>query len=185
MYQIDPIGSFLSGWVLCACIGPLLIYFLAVMNEQASCSYMSGCSCFKLMNINPNFKFKFVTARKWKEAEAYQQLRKRNYVLTNYALSSLLSYGGQPKLKILQKYLISRSWWKTFLIKCLKIFMAKAPVFILWSVSLKLLEKFGIDCFVILRIPENLTESDDFSNFAGLLLWVYVKVLFTIFLNFG
>ena len=48
--------------------------------------------------------------------------------------------------------------------------MAKAPVFILRSVSLKLLEKFGIDCFVIRRIPENLTESDDLSNFAGLLL---------------
>ena len=30
----------------------------------------------------------------------------------------------------------------------LKIFMAKALAFILWPVSLKLLEKFGIDCFV-------------------------------------
>ena len=151
MYQIDAIASFLSSWVCCACISPLLICFLAVMNELASYSYMLECSCFKLMNINPKFKLKFVTARKWKEAEAYQQLRKRSYVLTNYALSSLLSYGGQPKLKIFQKYLISRSWWKAFLIKCLQIFMAKALAFILRSVSLKLLEKFGIDCFVVVE----------------------------------
>ena len=48
--------------------------------------------------------------------------------------------------------------------------MAKALAFILRSVSLKLLEKFGIDCCVVRRIPENLTETDDFSNFAGLLL---------------
>ena len=69
------------------------------MNELASYSYMSERSCFKLMNHNPKFKFKFVTARKWKGAEAYQQLRKRSYVLTNYVSPSLLSYGGQPKLK--------------------------------------------------------------------------------------
>ena len=100
-------------------------------------------------------------------------------------LPSLLSYGGQPKFKIFQKYLISRSLWKTFLIKCSKIFMAKALAFILRSVSLKLLENFGIDCYVLRRIPENLTESDDFSNFAGLLLRVYIKILFNIFLNFG
>ena len=48
--------------------------------------------------------------------------------------------------------------------------MAKALAFILRSISLKLLEKFEIDCCVVRRIPENLTETDDFSNFAGLLL---------------
>ena len=42
----------------------------------------------------------------------------------------------------------------------------------------------GIDCCVVWRIPENLTGIDDFSNFAGLLFWVYVKILFNIFLNF-
>ena len=75
------------------------------MNELASYSYMSERSCFKLMNHNP----KLVTARKWKGAEAYQQLKKRSYVLTNYVLPSLISYESQPKLKIFQKYLISRS----------------------------------------------------------------------------
>ena len=50
------------------------------------------------------------------------------------------------------------------------VFVGKALAFILRPVSLKLLEKFGIDCYVVRRIPKNLTESDDFSNFAGLLL---------------
>ena len=72
------------------------------MNELASYSYMSERSCFKLMNHKPKFKFKFVTIRKWKGAEAYQQLRKRSYVLTNYESLSLLSYGGQPKLKFVK-----------------------------------------------------------------------------------
>ena len=45
---------------------------------------------------------------------------------------------------------------------------AAVPVFQL--VSLKLLEMFGKDCYVVRRIPENLTGSDDFSNFAGLLM---------------
>ena len=98
------------------------------------------------MNHNPKSKFKFATARNLKGAEAYHQLRERSYVLTNYVLTSLLSYGGQPKLKIFQKYLISRSLWKAFVIKYSKIFMAKALAIILGSVSLKLLEKFGIDC---------------------------------------
>ena len=40
-------------------------------------------------------------------------------------------------------------------------------VLILQPVSLKLLEMFGIDYSAERRIPENLTESDDFSNFAG------------------
>ena len=79
------------------------------MNELASYSYMSERSCFKLMNHNPKFKFKFVNVRKWKGVEAYQQLKERSYVLTNYVLLSLLSYEGQPKLKISQKYLVSRS----------------------------------------------------------------------------
>ena len=48
--------------------------------------------------------------------------------------------------------------------------MRKALLLILQPVSLKLLEMFGIDCYVERRIPENLTGSDDFSNFAGLLL---------------
>ena len=153
-------------------------------------SYLALVICwstvvFKLMNHNPKFKFKFVAARKWKETEAHQQLRKRSYVLTNYILPSLLSYGGQPQFKIFQKYLISRSLWKAFLVQCLKIFMEKALAFILWSITLKLLEKFGTDCSVIRRIPKNLTESDDFSNFADLLLWVYVEIVFNIFLNFG
>ena len=146
MYWIDPIASFIASWVCCACIGPLLICFLGVMIELACYSHMSECSCFKLMNHNPKSKFKFVTARKLKGAEAYHQLRKRSDVLTNYVLTSLLSYGGQPKLKIFQNYLISRSLWKAFLIKCSKIFMTKALAIILGSVSLKLLEKFGIDC---------------------------------------
>ena len=146
MYWIDPIASFIASWVCCACIGPLLICFLGVMIELACYSHMSECSCFKLMNHNPKSKFKFVTARKLKGAEAYHQLRKRSYVLTNYVLTSLLSYGGQPKLKIFQNYLISRSLWKAFLIKCSKIFMTKALAIILGSVPLKLLEKFGIDC---------------------------------------
>ena len=47
--------------------------------------------------------------------------------------------------------------------------MAKALAFILQSVSFKLFEMPGIDCCVVLRIPENLTGIDDFSNFAGLL----------------
>ena len=58
------------------------------MNELASYTYMSECTCFKLMNLNPKFKFKFVTARKWKGVEAYHHLRKRSYVLTNYVLPS-------------------------------------------------------------------------------------------------
>ena len=70
---------------------------------------MSEYSCFRLMNHNSKFEFKFVAARKWKGAEPYQPLRKRNYVLTNYVLPSLLSYGGQPKLKNFQKFLFSRS----------------------------------------------------------------------------
>ena len=40
--------------------------------------------------------------------------------------------------------------------------MVKALAFILRSVSFKLLEKFGIDCYAVRRIPENLTENDDF-----------------------
>ena len=40
--------------------------------------------------------------------------------------------------------------------------MMKALAFILRSVSLKQLEKFGIDCYAVRRIPENLTENDDF-----------------------
>ena len=120
MYWIEPIASFRSSSVCCACIGPLLICFLAVLKELGSYSYMSQCSCFKLMNNNPRFKIKFVTVRKWKGDEAYQQLRMRSFVLTNYVLPSLLSYGGKPKLKIFQKYLISRSLWKAFLIKCSK-----------------------------------------------------------------
>ena len=90
MYWIDPIASFIASWVCCACIGPLLICFLGVVIELASYSHMSECSCFKLMNHNPKSKFKFVTARKLKGAEAYHQLRKRSYVLTNYVLTSLL-----------------------------------------------------------------------------------------------
>ena len=62
----------------------------------------------------------------------------------------------------------------------------KSIALILQPVSLtKLLEISGIDCYVVGRIPENLTEIDDFSNFPGLLLCVYVKILFNIFLNFG
>ena len=137
------------------------------------------------MNHNSKFKFKFAAARKWKGAEPYHQLRKCSYDLTNYVLPSLVSYGGQPKFKIFQKYLISRSLWQAFLIKCSKIFMPKALAFILWSVSLTPLEEFGIDCYVVRRIPESLTESDHFSSFAGLLLWVCVKKLFNLFLNLG
>ena len=48
--------------------------------------------------------------------------------------------------------------------------MRKALLLILQPVSLKLLEMFGIDCYVERRISENLSGSDDFSNFAGLLL---------------
>ena len=59
---------------------------------------------------------------------------------------------------------------KTFLIKCLNIFMAKALAFILRSVSLKLLEMFQIGCYVVRKISENLAGRDDFSNFASLLL---------------
>ena len=47
------------------------------------------------------------------------------------------------------------------------------------------MEIFGINCCVVQKIPENLTESDEFSNFAGLLLWFYGKILFNISLNFG
>ena len=53
--------------------------------------------------------------------------------------------------------------------------MMKSLALILQPVSLKLLEISGIDCYVVRRIPENLTRIDDFSNFPGLLLWVYVK----------
>ena len=183
MYWLDPIASYLASRVCCTCIGPLPMF--SSSHELASYSYMSERSCFKLMNHNPKFKIKLVTARKWKGAEAYQQLKKRSYVLTNYVLPSLISYESQPKLKIFQKYLISRSLWKAFFIKCSKIFMAKALAFILRSVSLKLLEKFRIDCYAVRRIPEYLTESGDFSNFAGLLLLVYVKILYNIILNFG
>ena len=52
-------------------------------------------------------------------------------------------------------------------------------------VSLKLLKVSRIDCFVVRRILENLAGGDDFSNFAGLLLWIYVKILFNILINFG
>ena len=45
--------------------------------------------------------------------------------------------------------------------------MEKALAFILRFVSLKILEMSGIDCYVVLSIPENLAGSDDFSNFAG------------------
>ena len=49
--------------------------------------------------------------------------------------------------------------------------MMKSIALILQPVSLsKLLEISGIDCYVVGRIPENLTEIDDFSNFPGLLL---------------
>ena len=48
--------------------------------------------------------------------------------------------------------------------------MTKALLLILQPDSLKLLEMLGIDCYVERRIPENLTGSDDFSNFPGLLL---------------
>ena len=48
--------------------------------------------------------------------------------------------------------------------------MRKALVLILQSVSLKLLEMPLIDCYVVRRIHENLTEQDNFSNFAGLML---------------
>ena len=44
---------------------------------------------------------------------------------------------------------------------------------------------FGIDCYVEQRIHGNLTGSGGFSNFAGLLLWVYVEIFLYIFLNFG
>ena len=44
---------------------------------------------------------------------------------------------------------------------------------------------FQIDCYVARKISENLAGRDDFSNFASLLLWDYVKTLFNIFLNFG
>ena len=47
--------------------------------------------------------------------------------------------------------------------------MEKALAFIMRSVSLKVLEISGIDCYVVRSIPENLAGSDDFSNFAGLL----------------
>ena len=58
--------------------------------------------------------------------------------------------------------------------------MRKALVLILQLVSLKLLEMFGIDCYVERRIPKNLTGSEDFSNFADLLLRVYVEIAFDI-----
>ena len=63
--------------------------------------------------------------------------------------------------------------------------MRKALLFILQPVSLKLLKMFGIDCYVEQRIPGNLTGGGGFSNFAGLLLWIYVEIFFNIFLNFG
>ena len=44
--------------------------------------------------------------------------------------------------------------------------MGKALALILQSLSLKLLEMSQIDCYVVQRIPENLTGSDGFSNFA-------------------
>ena len=72
-----------------------------------------------------------------------------------------------------------------FINKCLKIFMRKALALILQFVSLKLLEMSRIDCYAVRRIPENLAGGDIFSNFAGLLFWVYVRILFNIFLNFG
>ena len=143
------------------------------MIELASYSYMSGCSCFTLMNHNPK-----LCSYSWlpeNVRESRHQLRNFSYVLTNYVLPSLLRQGSQQKLKLFQKSLISRSLWKTFLIKCLKV--EKALAFILQSASLRLLEMSGIDCIVIQSIPENLAGSDDFSNFAGLLQWVYVKIL--------
>ena len=48
--------------------------------------------------------------------------------------------------------------------------MGKALAFILQSVSLKLLEMSGMDCYVVRSIPENLTGSDDFSNFTAVSL---------------
>ena len=88
-------------------------------------------------------------------------------------------------MKLFQKCSISRSLWKTFLIKCSKIFVKKALAFILQSLSLKLLEMPRIDCYVVRRIPENFAGRDAFRNFAGLQQWVYVKILFNIFLSFG
>ena len=48
--------------------------------------------------------------------------------------------------------------------------MRKALALILQSTSLKLLKMSLIDCYVVPRIPENLTGNDNFCNFAGLLL---------------
>lgn len=71
-----------------------------------------------------------------------------------------------------------------FIIKCSKTLIRKTLALILHSASRKILQIFWIDCYVVQRIPENLTRKDNFVNFAGLLLWVYVKTLFSIFLNF-
>ena len=48
--------------------------------------------------------------------------------------------------------------------------MRRALALILQFVSLKLLEKSRIDCYVVQTTPENLAGGDDFSNFSGLLL---------------
>lgn len=85
-YSIDLIAWCPASYVCCVCIDPLPICFLAVMNELAIYSYMSECSCFKLMNYNPTFKFKFVTIRKCKGVDACHYLRECSYVLANYGL---------------------------------------------------------------------------------------------------
>ena len=43
--------------------------------------------------------------------------------------------------------------------------MGKSLALTLQSISLKLLEMFGINCYVVRRTPENLTGSDHLSKF--------------------
>ena len=54
---------------------------------------------------------------------------------------------------------------RTFNIIFSKIFMGKSLALTLQSVSLKLLEMFGINCYVVRSTPENLTGSDHLSKF--------------------
>ena len=65
------------------------------------------------------------------------------------------------------------------MIKYSKLFVRKT------ANQIKLLVTDWIHCYVLDSILENLTGRVIFSNFAGLLLWIHVQILFNMLRNFG
>ena len=103
-YSIDLMAWCPASYVCCVCIDPLPICFLAVMNELAIYSYMSECSCFKLMNYNPT-----LSSNLWPSENVKESMLVISWGSAVMFWQTMGCQGGQKKLKLFQKHLISRS----------------------------------------------------------------------------